>query len=332
MPNALGFHEGKFNPYKPGRLSRGRERWITPWPEPDEAEAIQRVTISGTTLTDDAARDNLRGVAHSGLSLAHLITDLFPRRHFVGFMEDGHASEIPDDATEVEAFLASTAGGRGRTPAVRWRKTANGLTGLLSLLPAEQAKTDLLGLAVLPSDNKTPDGLSNLLYALTGLSTQDSPPARFQPGALIDLLAVIPALILFHRDKDGAAVSIYTTNTVFTEKLEAVATKRDVLLVPFSIAPMLARWDRALFEWRQNWNKEDPFPVPESETPSGWAIRTQHRIQREKEKKLRAEKRAAEQAEREKAEKIALEQAALAAEESALAEAAEEAALLCIEE
>ena len=186
MPNALGFHEGKFNPYKPGRLSRGRERWISPWPQPDEVETIQRITIRGTSIKDDAARDNLRGVAHSGLSLAHLITDLFPRRHFIGFIEDGHASDIPDDATEVEAFLASSSGGRDRTPAVRWRKTANGVTGLLSLLPVKDAKTNILGLAVLPTDHSEPENLSDLLYALTGLSTLDSPPARFQPAALVD--------------------------------------------------------------------------------------------------------------------------------------------------
>jgi hypothetical protein len=332
MPNALGFHEGKFNPYKPGRLSRGRERWIAPWPESDESEAIQRITISGTSIEDDAARDSLRGVAHSGLPLARLITDLFPRRHFVGFIENGHASEIPDDATEIEAFLASSAGGRDRTPAVRWRKLVNGLTGLLTLLPATDAKTNLLGLAVLPTDHTAPENLSDLLYGLTGLSTLDSPPARFQPAALVDLLSVIPAIILFHRDKDGAAISIYTSSTTFQEKLATIAKKREVLLVPFSIAPMLARWDRALYEWRQEWDSEQEFPVPQSETPSGWAIRTQHRLDREQEKRIRAEKRAAEQVAREETDRLELEKAAIAAEESALAEAAEEALLLCIEE
>ena len=41
----------------------------------------------------------------------------------------------------------------------------------------------------------------------------------------------------------------------------------EILVVPFSIPPMLARWDRAIWELRRRWDEEErgPFPIPRTE-------------------------------------------------------------------
>lgn len=50
MVRAVGFSHNEFNPAKPGRLCRGRERWIEPWFVDDAPEAIHRLVVSGAAL------------------------------------------------------------------------------------------------------------------------------------------------------------------------------------------------------------------------------------------------------------------------------------------
>ena len=49
--------------------------------------------------------------------------------------------------------------------------------------------------------------------------------------------------------------------------------------MPFAIPPMLARWDRALYELRMDWDPEHDgeFPVPPAEDAGGrWSARRRH--------------------------------------------------------
>jgi hypothetical protein len=122
MIRALGYSQDPFDPYDPGRLCRGRERWIEPFEVDDDArgEPLERLVITGAAFSDDSAADALRGLPHSGLDLVQLITTLFPRKPLLAFMEDGHPADIPGDAEAVEAYEGYRAGGRQELGIVRW--------------------------------------------------------------------------------------------------------------------------------------------------------------------------------------------------------------------
>ncbi len=88
MVHALGFSSNPFNTHSPGRLCRGRERWIEPW-EPEEAPPRGRgrgMVISGAAFSDISAADALRGLPHAGIDPASLISQLFPRKPLLAFM------------------------------------------------------------------------------------------------------------------------------------------------------------------------------------------------------------------------------------------------------
>ena len=104
-----------------------------------------------------------------------------------------------------------------------------------------------------------------------------------QPGALPAVVPLVKALILVHRDKHGLAVGIYTHEPLDAlGRLEGLAEKAGCLLVPFAIPPMLARWDRALSELREEWDDEEQgdFPVPEPEGGYSWENRRRRRRDR----------------------------------------------------
>jgi hypothetical protein len=136
--------------------------------------------------------------------------------------------------------------------------------------------------------------LWNDLFLLVGLSCLDSPPAQYQPSALPEILEKVKAVVLIHRDKHGPAIGIYAREAIKTEgRLESVCKDANALLVPFAVPPMLARWDRAISELKQDWSKthDVPFPVPESSEPSDWQSR---RRRDRRSRKSAKEKRAAE--------------------------------------
>ncbi len=290
MVRAMGFSNGPFNPYDPGRLCRGRERWIEPW-APEEGEEnteVQRLVISGATFTDLSAADALRGLPYAGVDPATVITTLFPRRPLLAFMEDGHPADIPENAQGVELYDGYRAGGREENALVRWYLRVSGVRAVRALLAPAPEGSDipppedrLRGFAVLKGDEDD-EALFEALFPLVGFATRDSPPARFQPAALPDLVERVRALILIHRDKHGLALGIYTAAPLAVEeRLEGVAKKADCLLVPFAIPPMLARWDRALTELRDVWPEErGPFPVPEPEGGYSWQSRRRNRRER----------------------------------------------------
>jgi hypothetical protein len=280
MVHALGYSSTPFSLHDPGRLCRGRERWIEPWPPEGEPAAMHRLVVTGASFSDDSASDALRGLPHSGFDIPALLTTLFGRKPFIAFMEDGHPADIPEDAKGVELYSGHRAGGRAATLMVRWHKPVSGLRELREVLGDDPAQDRVRGFLVLDGEPPDPAALQDKVFLLVGMSTLDSPPARFQPAALPELLEVARAVVLVHRDKHGPALGVYSREPLRAEpKLAAMCLKDDVLFVRFAIPPMLARWDRALAELRETWStlSDAPFPVPASERPSTWEPRRRRR-------------------------------------------------------
>lgn len=275
MIQALGYSHTPFHPHKPGRLCRGRERWIEPW-EADDSESMQlwRLMISGAEFSDDSAADARRGIPYSGQSLANLINALFPRKTFMAWMEDGHPADIPEAAEGVEAYEGYRDGGRSTLVLVRWHMRISGVSALRDLLGDGNAPDERVrGLVVLDGEGDD-EALAEKLYAFSGLSTLDSPPSRYQPLALAPILDHGKAVLLVHRDKHGPALGVYADEPIegYETRIEKLCAKSDTLLVPFAIPPMLARWDRALHELRADWmsTHDDEFPVPAAPEPPPW--------------------------------------------------------------
>jgi hypothetical protein len=297
MIRAVGYSSDRLRPFDPGRLCRGRERWIEPF-EPEGAEAeleLHRLVITGAAFSDDSAEDAQRGLPHGGVDLAALIADLFPGRALVAFMEDGHPADIPEQATGVEAYEGHRAGGAVSVGLIRWHQLAHGRRDdLVEILGDPPDAERVRGFLVLPEgrDAEPSEEALDALFLLVGMSTLDSPPARYQPAALPEALRFGPAVILLHRDKHGPALGIYSAEpTGAAERLEGWAERQGALLVPFAIPPMLARWDRAIAELRSRWmeTRSDEFPVPPAPEPPPWRGRGAERAQTEEESAPAAE-------------------------------------------
>ena len=279
MIHALGYSHNTFDPSRPGRLCRGRERWIESWEVEDPLPTIHRLVISGAAFNDDSARDALRGVQHSGVDLAALVAQLFPRKSMLAFMEDGHPADIPDEAMGIEAYDGYRAGGRVGLGLVRWHVEVAGVRAFRTLIgpdPDERVR----GFVVLDGVEE-PEKLPDAIFRLVGMSNQDSPPARYSPVALAELLEMASAVVLFHRDKHGPALGVYSRSPIKTDgRLEGMCEKVGALLVPFAIPPMLARWDRALAELRTQWlaTREEDFPVPPAAEPTPWTRRPEPEV------------------------------------------------------
>ena len=279
MIRALGFSHNEFNPRKPGRLCRGRERWIEAWPtdEPEEDD-IFRLVITGAVFEDDSASEALRGITHSGVELAQIITSLFPRRRFLAFTEDGHPADIPTEGQGIEAYEGYRAGGMTELGLVRWYCAVQGIREIRALI-GDGSDDRVRGFAVLDDDTDE-KALWDKLFLLVGMSTLDSPPARFQPAAFSAVLEHVKAIVILHRDKHGPAIGVYSLAPIKTDgRLEGLCDKAGTLLVPFAIPPMLARWDRALSELRSGWmaTHSEAFPVPPAPETDSWENRRRGR-------------------------------------------------------
>jgi len=276
MIHALGYSETTFTPSRPGRLCRGRERWIEPWPRdadaPSDKDSVHRLVVTGAEFEDDSAARANRGLTFSGLDIAAVVAAMLPRRELLAFCEDGHPADIPHDALEVELYTGHRAGGRSEELRVRWLLAVSGLTGLRHAI-GDDNDPRVQGFVWPRADVSVDDAaLREAIYLLSGMGSLDSPPSRFQPAALHDLFETCRAVVLLHRDKHGPAVGLYTPEPVegAAERLAAAAEKKDSLPVRFAIPPMLARWDRALSEARASWldTHDTPFPVPAAPEPA----------------------------------------------------------------
>ena len=275
MIQALGYSQTPFSPHKPGRLCRGRERWIEPWEAEEEAKVqLHRLMISGAEFTDDSAADARRGIPFSGVSVANVIAALFPRKTLFAWMEDGHPADIPENAEGIEAYEGYREGGRSALGLVRWHMRLTGVGALRELLGEGNAPDERVRGLVVLDGQVDDDDLAQRLFAFSGMSTLDSPPARYQPLAMSDVLDQVKASVLIHRDKHGPALGIYVSEPIegYEPKLAKLCDKAGALLVPFAIPPMLARWDRALHELRADWmeHHDEDFPVPVAPEPPHW--------------------------------------------------------------
>lgn len=274
MVRALGYSLDDFDPNDPGRLCRGRERWIDPIPVDDAQEAaaatdLHRLVVSGAAFSDETASDAQRGLRYSGLSVGEVISALFPGRAVLAVAEDAHPLSIPADATEVEHYTLLRSQGPLRAWRARWRLLCPDAP---SVEAAVEAGADvLLVLGQRPArtakgvPEPLPEGTDELLFLLVGFRQEGAPGRRFQPSALPPLLERATAVVLVHQDKHASSLGIYTAERMNPrEPLERLARARGALPVPFAIPPMLARWDRALWELRQAWDDRTggEFPVP----------------------------------------------------------------------
>ncbi|MBW1688066.1 MAG: hypothetical protein JRS35_23765, partial [Deltaproteobacteria bacterium] len=228
---------------------------------------------------------------HSKVEMAAVIAALFPSMTLLAFMEDGHPADIPDGAEGVEMYLGYRAGGHSDDMLMRWFKPVEGVDQMREILGEDLQEEKVRGFAVMPGDLDLEE-LWEHLFVLVGMSTQDSPPARYQPAALPEVLERVPAVILIHRDKHGPALGVYSREPIeMLGRLAAVCDAEDALLVPFAIPPMLARWDRALAELREVWieTRDDEFPVPPSAEPSTWEPRWKRRQRRKEDAVQRRE-------------------------------------------
>lgn len=287
--HAFGYCFDTLDPQNPDRLCRGRERWIEPVLDPNDAypARVHRLVVSGADFSDDSARDATRSLTEAGVTAEALLKAIFPRRHVHAFREVGDPLALPAELLLEEDWQYTPMAGLRRTPAVRW----------LAPMVKEDADAYMLGVhrhgdragQAAPKadgfliDAKVGDAdavekLNDALFMLVGFSDPDGRPALFYNAMGIpEVLKYCRALVLFHLDKHGPAFIVYSSAPLdVADVLLEVARKAKSFPVPFSIPPMLARWDRALYELRMGWDSDvdGPFPVPPAEDAGGrWSAR-----------------------------------------------------------
>jgi hypothetical protein len=294
MVRALGYSIGEFDPVDPGRLCRGRERWIDSY-ELEPRLRLQRIVVSGASFADDSARDAMRGLSLSGASLSQVLSALFPRSTRYAFAEDAHPSHQPPGAQGLETYTLRRPGGPLQHWRSRWLLTttddaaleaavAHGADLILitdGLLPAGEGYVSAAALppeadAVEDPRLRSPiaEAFRQKVHFLMGPRMEGPPARHFQPVGLLALLEQVRAVVLLHLDKHTPCLGIYTREELPAEEaLRGVARAAGCLAVPFAIPPMLARWDRALWELRQDWDpaRQGEFPVPPAvEHWRGW--------------------------------------------------------------
>ncbi len=270
MIHAIGFSVTSFDPSNPGRLCRGRERWIDGFPL-ESSPQLHRVVVSGARFTDDTARDARRGLRFSGISAGLVLDALVNGSPLLAFCEQGHPLAVPDHCILTEHYLQPRQGGQRMDPCVRWRLALQGWEAIDPHISLQPQAAD----GFVPWKGALDDDLEEALFLLTGYGERlDFPVQRFQPTALPQLLEHVPFVVCIHLDKHAPALGIYSREPLpVAQAISQLAQAHGALAVPFSIPPMLARWDRALFELRMSWRRggNQEFPVPPGE--SGAALR-----------------------------------------------------------
>lgn len=293
MVSALGYIVESFDPAAPGRLCRGRERWIEYETMEEDLEdgAVHRIVLSGATFSDDRARDARRGIGFGPVTHFELMQSLMGEGLLIAYCEEGHPHEIPDDAAGVEHHTVARPGGGLREWRVRWHVQVQNEEQLQQSL---QAGADVFVTITAPADEpaqivpESPliprladessslpsyfnESFASALFLLTGFRSEGRPNRYFQPWGVPAVLEHVNTVALIHRDKHGPALGVYGRAPFDADSIAARFAEAEdkPLLVPFAIPPMLARWDRALSELRQIWDESSlgAFPVPAAEPP-----------------------------------------------------------------
>lgn len=280
MIRAFGFCNDTWDSAAPGRLCRGRERWVESLPDSPSVR-LSRTVCSGAVFSDDSARDALRGFAHSGVGAGALLAGLFPRTRIYGFCEAGDPLALPAERLVEEDYAHALGGGIRSEPAVRWLAQAKGETVDLWMAGEKDGLAAPRADGFVIVNHEPKPALSEALFYLVGYGDPDDRPARrYMPSAVPEVLHHARALVLLHLDKHGPALAIYTAAPLESDGLLDLAARGvGSFPVPFAIPPMLARWDRALYELRMDWDPESDgeFPVPPAEDAGGrWSTRRRH--------------------------------------------------------
>ncbi len=303
MVRALGYSFSDFDPNDPGRLCRGRERWIDAFPRLD-IDSMYRISVSGAEFSDDSARDAKRGLQFSGLTCGRVIHALWPDAEVIAWADGAHPRTIPGDAEGVELVERTLPRGPLRRWEARWtlfcaseeevdEAIASGASAILLMSePPPEDETQIASTLPPVADahlDPTPEGglpeeMRRALHYLTGHKVDGIPARLFQAVALPDVLEFCDAVVLVHRDKHGPCLGIYTAEPLEVgDILEKLTKEVAALPVPFAIPPMLARWDRALWELRQDWDEaaDGEYPVPPAaDGVGGWGRRGPRRRRR----------------------------------------------------
>lgn len=277
MVRAFGFCNDSFEVTAPGRLCRGRERWIEGLPDVPPAR-FARTVCSGAIFSDDSARDAQRGFAFAGVDTAALFEALFPGDPVLAFCETGDPLALPAERLVDENWTRALHGGLRFVPAVRWvaRPGPGDVDRWMSGMEGDVAGPRADGFVIGAAGATEP--LVDALFRLVGYSEPDSIPAmRYCPTGVPEVLKLARALVLLHLDKHGPTVAIYTAEPLDSDGvLDLTARAAGAFPVPFAIPPMLARWDRALYELRMDWDadQDGDFPVPPADDAGGrWSAR-----------------------------------------------------------
>ena len=262
--SCFGYSQTVFSIHRPDRLCRGREYWIY---QPDEVEedVVFRTVISGTTILDQEIRHLSRGIRCSGHSLGDIASVIFPQK-LVGWVEEGDPNQVPSNACGVELYQISRANAKVNKWSARYEVMirADELDDLVDLgmdawvvNPSSRDKEEPI-----PENRPYPvgideelhspilcEGLRNAMFWLTGHRNPQNQQACFQPVAIPEVLKYCDALVLLHKDKHDVCLGIYTLDSEFELSTDQIQEKLSSLVIPFSIPPMLARWDRALKEF-----------------------------------------------------------------------------------
>ncbi len=296
MVRALGYSQSEFDPNDPGRLCRGRERWIDAYPRTDIGR-VYRCSISGAEFSDDSARDARRGLTFSGLTCGQVIQALWPDSELVAWADGSHPETIPAEAEGVELVERTLAAGPLRRWEARWTLFCASVEEIDEAIEAGASailvfrepppEAESLVASTLPPvadawldpspDGGLPEDMRGAMHYLTGHRVDGIPARLFQAVALPDILEFAEAVVLIHHDKHGPCVGIYSSAPLaYGSLLHDLAREVGALPVPFAIPPMLARWDRALWELRQDWDEaaDGEYPVPPAaDGVGGWGRR-----------------------------------------------------------
>ena len=291
MVQAIGYVTESFDPATPGRLCRGRERWIEyeTMGEAEECTGLHRIILSGATFTDDRARDARRGLNFGPVDIWSLLHALLGEGLLIAYCEEGHPHEVPEHAANIEHHTVARPGGGLREWRVRWHVEVNDNESLQAAMDAGadvffslDKATDKPAInshesPIIPPvadaftglTSHIDEPLAQALFLLTGFRCEGRPNRYFQPWGIPAVLEHTNAVALIHRDKHGPALGVYRSGEHnFAEAFTTIETEdAKPLFVPFAIPPMLARWDRALWDLRQDWDAElrGEFPVPAGE-------------------------------------------------------------------
>ena len=271
--SCLGYSQTLFSTKRPERLCRGREFWIY---QPEEVEdvSIFRTVISGTRMNRRYITSLSRGLRCTGKEIYPLLSVLFPERQLIGFVEEGIASKVPSQACGVEHYQLSRPFESNQKWFARYeipvndeweeklldegmdiivipKSTASKKTQINNPIPAlvdEEIKASILS-----------EDIRKSLFLLAGHRNPQNSYALFQAVGIAETLKHCEVLILLHRDKHDVCLGIYTQEAPYIIPKTALE-ELDFMLVPFSIPPMLARWERALQDLERNWKADTPFP------------------------------------------------------------------------